>query len=458
MGKQSHPAQPLRHHSCLLRLFALALLFIAARPADPYSVQTHQQLIDLAWAPSIRPLLLKRYPNLTEKQLQVAHAYAYGGCAIQDFGYYPFANGFFSQLTHYVRSGDFVLALIRNAQNADELAFAIGSLSHYIGDTIGHGSAINRSVPLVFPQLRTRYGAVVNYAEDPHAHVRTEFAFDIDQLSKRRFPPPAYTRHVGLEVPNHLLRQSFFEIYGIPLPNLIGRHNAAVRTYRFAVRRFLPDIARAETLLHKKSFPDDPPSADLTQFTNSLLQASTENNWEMYRKSPGFTSHLYAGFIYILPKFGALSMLAIKSPTPVTEALYIHSVNRSVNTFHYLLDHFDTINRYTPNRDLDTGYPMKPGTYRLADETYAKLLAEVCEAPTRAIPLQVKHDILDYYANPDAKIVTKKNPQKWAVVENNLKTLANVPTTGDLDPTFAEDPDDPRNSLEARNDAKSSTN
>ena len=95
-----------------------------AVPAVPYSVQTHQELIDLAWKQSIRPLLLKRFPTLTEAQLQEAHGYAYGGCAIQDFGYYPFGNKFFSDLTHYVRSGDFVVSLLRNANTPDDITAA----------------------------------------------------------------------------------------------------------------------------------------------------------------------------------------------------------------------------------------------------------------------------------------------------------------------------------------------
>src|SRR5713226_2480760 len=173
-----------RSRQSLLKVLALLVLLLTATRGVPYSIQTHEQLIDLAWKQSIRPLLLKRFPTLTEAQVREAHAYAYGGCAIQDFGYYPFGNAFFSDLTHYVRSGDFVLALLRNAHTADELAFAIGSLSHYIGDTVGHSAAINLAVPVEFPKLEQKYGSTINYAQDPHAHVQTEFAFDINQLSK----------------------------------------------------------------------------------------------------------------------------------------------------------------------------------------------------------------------------------------------------------------------------------
>jgi hypothetical protein len=425
---------PTSRRATLLKTTALLALLLAAKPAVPYSVQSHQELIDLAWKQSIRPILLKHYPTLTEAQLHEAHAYAYGGCAIQDFGYYPFGNGFFSNLTHYVRSGDFVVSLLRNAHTADELAFAIGSLSHYIGDTVGHSLAVNLAVPVEFPKLEKKYGTNVNYAENPHAHVQTEFAFDINQLSKRRFAPSAYLKYVGLEVPRDLLRKAFFETYGLNLPDIIGTKETSIRIYRNAVRNFLPNIARAETVLHKKSFPDDTPSPDLDDLRKDLLQASADNNWEAYRKNPGFTSHLYAGFIFILPKVGTLKMLAIKGPTQDTEYLYIKSMNRSIKSMRFVLTHFDQIERYLPNRDLDTGLVVKPGGYPLTDKTYAKLLDMITKHPDKVVPHQLKHDLIAYYADPQAPILTKKDPGQWARVQENLKTLETMKTIGELDP------------------------
>ncbi len=69
-----------------LALALLLCLFLPARPADAYSVLTHEQLIDLTWQSSIVPLLLSRYPTLTPAQIEEARAYAYGGCVIQDIG------------------------------------------------------------------------------------------------------------------------------------------------------------------------------------------------------------------------------------------------------------------------------------------------------------------------------------------------------------------------------------
>lgn len=428
-------------HAALHRFAIFFILLLAAKPAVPYSFQTHELLIDLTWKASIRPLLLARYPNLTEAQLNEAHAYAYGGCAIQDIGYYPFGKGFYSDLMHYVRTGDFVRSLLRNAHTADEMAFAIGALSHYIADNLGHSEAVNLSVPIEFPKLEKKYGPNVNYGEDPHAHVRTEFAFDIDQINKYRMPPSAYLSHVGLFVATGLLRKSFFETYGIDIKPLFVRGQPVVRGYDFAIRSFLPRIAYAETVLHRNSFPHDVPGKPIDKLKASLSQAAFENGWDKYRKRAGIGTYTLAGIIYILPKLGALSCLAIRGPNAKTQEMYVESLNQSIDSLRLALSHFDKIAGYLPNRDLDTGLKIKPGGYRLTDETYARLLADLTSRPKETIPIGLQRDIDNYYADPDAPIATKKNSAKWARIQAQLKVLAAMSTTPDPDPDKDADPD-----------------
>jgi hypothetical protein len=421
-------------HLSLLKVLTLLALILTATPGIPFSVQTHEMIIDLAWKTSIRPVLLNRFPNLTEAQLQEAHAYAYGGSAIQDLGYYPFGNAFFSDLTHYIRSGDFVLSLLRNSQNANDLAFAIGALSHYIGDNIGHGEAVNHAVPIEFPKLERKYGTVVNYSQGPHPHVQTEFAFDINQLSKGRFAPSAYLEHVGLEIPRPLLRTAFYETYGLNLADIVGSKETSLRFYRRGVRHFLPNIARAQTILHKNSFPQDSSSEEFLELKEELLQVAAEENWQQYRKSPGFGSHMYAGFIYIVPKVGALQMLAIKGPTEQTEDLYVSSVHHSYKALRHVMDNFDRIDHFISNRDLDTGIVVKPGGYPLTDRTYAKLLAELTKHPNNPVPIQLKRDIEDFYSDPLSPITTKNDPKQWVKVEADLKIFKTMSTLGQMDP------------------------
>ena len=154
--RSSAPRRSLKSAAVLVFLFIFAV-----QGSKGYSVLTHEAIIDSEWDPVIKPLLLQRFPNAAPEELKEAHAYAYGGAIIQDMGYYPFGNKFFSDLTHYVRSADFVRALIRDSENLNEYAFALGALAHYVADNDGHRLAVNHVVPMLYPKLRRKFGNVV---------------------------------------------------------------------------------------------------------------------------------------------------------------------------------------------------------------------------------------------------------------------------------------------------------
>lgn len=476
--------------SPVLLLLLLLVFFGPAPRAGAYSLLTHEQLIDLTWQRSIVPLLLSRYPTLTPAQLEHARAYAYGGCTIQDIGYYPFGDEFFSDLTHYVRSGDFVVNLFRNAGNADELAFAVGALSHYIGDTVGHAQATNRAVPVEFPKLRAKFGDSVSYAYGEHQHVQTEFAFDINEIAHHRLAPVHYLRHVGLEVPTKQLALAFYQTYGLREDFSDRRSRKInVKGYRFATRAFIPRIAYAVTLLHRRTLlrdvPDDGADPDLQRLQREIAAVAQSNDWEHYRRRPGIGTRSLAALLWVLPKVGPIRLAAVKGPTPATERAYIHSLIQATDALNRVLQRFtpppttrptaaaaaaaDThaepppgrpaparpgaqqdVPRESsdprhplPNRDLDTGSPVKPGGYRLTDSTYAGLLHRLAEQPGQSIPPGIKADILSYYADPASPITTRRNPQQWAVVLRDLATLSGMRTSTEPDPfpTYGSDVD-----------------
>lgn len=416
------------HVSCALVL--LLAMVVDPLPATAYSVLTHEELIDLAWNDSIVPLLLNRYPGTSKAALQEAHAFAYGGSAIQDMGYYPFGKEFFSDLTHYVRSGDFIASLFRNAHNVNELAFAIGALSHYLGDNIGHSECINPATAIEFSKLAREYGESVTYDENPHAHVRTEFAFDIDQLSHHRLAPAEYLRHIGLRVPRRQVEQAFYETYGLHLRQVLGPERPAIRSYRSAVRSFIPRFAHAETVLHGSHFPPDVQDEEFQKF-ESQLQRAPFHAWNGRRHHPGFVTHLLAIVIFLTPRIGAMSDLAIRGPDWQTETWYVRSVNDTMarfrSTLHGLQEQPNTPVTL-PNRDLDTGELVQPGAYRLTDRTYAALLHKLTAEPDDAVPAGIRRDLLNFYSNPDAPIATKKDNAAWKQVEQELATLRQMPT------------------------------
>lgn len=432
----SNKRMPARSQARLWPLISSFLICILILPqCFAYSVLTHQQIIDLAWEPAIKPLLLARYPNTTPEQLRVAQSYAYGGSEIQDAGYYPFGNKLFSNLTHYVRTGDFVSSLIRNARNVNELAFALGALSHFVGDSVGHHDAVNPSTAIAFPKLALQYGHSITYDESPHGHVRTEFAFDIDQLTKQHFAPSAYLNHIGLRVSGDLLERAFYETYGIHLSKVLGnkRRKAAISSYRHSVRSFLPDFAHAEVVIHANDFPSEPDSEEV-QRLHQRLQNADYSGWQNTRKKAGIRTHLLAFLIIIVPKIGPISYLSIKIPTEATEAKYIASINKSLDLYINMLDRLHQAPTETPeailkldNRDLDTGYIVQPGGYPLTDETYARLLALLTAQPSEPCPSGLKHDILAYYSDPNSPIITKKKPKAWQKVQEELAVLQAMP-------------------------------
>ncbi len=407
----------------------LCLLFLC-RPAGAYSLLTHEQLIDLTWQSSIVPLLRSRYPNITPEELEHARSYAYAGSVIQDIGYYPFGDPFVSNLTHYVRSGDFIVFLFRDAKDANQFAFAIGALSHYIGDNIGHSMATNRSVPIEFPKLAAKYGPVVTYGENERAHVQTEFAFDINEIAHHRFAPAHYLRHIGLNVPTQQLAAAFYDTYGLSEDFSKARSRRInVGGFRFAVRSFIPRVAYAVTLLHRSRMPADSMGPELQQLLSEVARVEAENNWDQYRKKAGIGTYTLAGLIFILPKIGPLKLVAIKGPTVSTEEEYVRSVNLSTDALGSAMTRLGTPHQTLPNRDLDTGAPVHPGSYRLTDDTYAKLVHRLVADPNHSVPPGLKGDILNYYADPSAPIHTKKNAKKWAQLQAELQTLKTMPVS-----------------------------
>lgn len=466
------------------------LLFIVSLcgldlPARAYSLLTHEQLIDLTWDNSIVPLLQSQYPSLTPAQLNRARAYAYGGCVIQDIGYYPFGDEFFSNLTHYVRTGDFVVNLFRNAKNANELAFAIGALSHYIGDAEGHALATNRAVPVEFPKLKEKYGPVVNYAEGKTQHVRTEFAFDVNELSHHRMAPFRYQKHIGLAVPVKQLGLAYYQTYGLTRGfSRRGEQHINIGGYRFAVRAFIPRIARAISILRRQVEPADPSTPETTELRNEVAAVAAENQWDKYRGHAGIGMYSLAALIFILPKIGPLRMAAVKGPTVDTESEYVHSVSVSTGALRHILARFTPpSNRRTPggqaasaetharaaggaiagsrslnphlddprdvrhplkNRDLDTGNVVKPSGYPLTDSTYAELLHLLVSGSGRTIPPGIKQDVQAYYSNLELPFITKKDPERWKQVLADLEKLKGMPTSPEVNPfpTYGDDEQD----------------
>src|SRR6201981_1812666 len=399
------------------------LLLASSGTLQAFSVLTHEAIIDSAWKDSIRPLLLQRYPNATKEELKDAHAYAYGGSIIQDMGYYPFGSHLFSDLTHYIRTGDFVETLIRDSKDLNEYAFALGALAHYAADNNGHRIAVNRSVPILYPKLRKKYGDVVTYDENPAAHLKTEFGFDVLQVAKGHYAPDAYHDYIGFEVAQPLLERAFEETYSIELKSIFTNYDLAVATYRYTVSGLIPKTTKVAWDLKKDDIQRATPGITEQKFLYHLSRASYAKNWKEKYQEPGFGTKVLAFFIRIIPKIGPFRTLSFRTPTPQTEKMFEASFNETIVNYGKLLEQQGNNHLDLLNDNFDTGSVTGPGQYPLADKTYAKLLEELAKNHFAQVSPELRSATLSSYSDLNAPFSNKKNKKEWAQVVRNLDEL-----------------------------------
>jgi hypothetical protein len=407
-------------------IVALALSLGWPSEAAAYAVLAHEAIIDSAWDTSMRPLLLKRFPGATADQLKEAHGYAYGGAIIQDMGYYPHGNFFFSDLTHYVRSGDFVLALLRDSQDLDGYAFALGALAHYAADNDGHPIGTNRAVPLLYPKLQKKYGDSVTYEDDPLAHVKTEFGFDVLEIAQGRYAPDNYHDFIGFGVSVPLLEQAFQETYGLDLKSVLTDEDKVLGSYRHDVSQLLPKATRIAWSLKKDDIMKDQPGITRKKFLYNLSRASYQKNWGKQYQPPTFGERFLAFLVRILPKIGPLKVLQLKTPTPAAEKLFEASFNATLDRYRQLLSQAGAGQPDLPNENFDTGEITGPGKYKLTDETQAKLLDALTKQKFIGASPEIRAELLEYFGHPDASYAMKRKPKDWAKVQAELEELKNA--------------------------------
>jgi hypothetical protein len=414
-------------HPQLARAAALLLLLLlTGGSVFAYSVLTHEEIVDLLWTTNIRPMVLERYPDLTKEQIKEAHAYAYGGSVIQDLGYYPFGSKEFSELVHYVRSGDFVLELLRQSKDADEYAFALGALSHYTADIDGH-PAVNQAVAIEYPKLRKRFGFSVRYAQDTGAHLKTEFGFDTLQVAKNRYASDQFHDFIGFEVAAPLLERTFPVVYGVDLKDVLPHEGLAVGSYRYAVSNLIPKMTQVALRVHKKELMRETPDFARRKFLYHLSRADYERNWGKSYEKPGFGVRFVAVLLRFVPKVGPFKGLGFNNPTPQTEDLYIKSINATVDHYRVLLEQTRAGKLELLNYDLDSGQLAAAAEYSLTDETYANLLDRLAKNKFDETSPELRSNVLAFYSDLSLPIATRKDPARWQEVLTDLSQLKDAP-------------------------------
>jgi hypothetical protein len=408
----------------ILRLgCGLVLALLLSRLAAGYSVLTHEALVDAMWDVELKAILLARFPNATPEELKKAHGFAYGGAIIQDMGYYPHGSSQFSDLTHYVRTGDFIVALIAESKNLNELAFALGAMSHYMGDLDGHRFATNVGEPMLYPDLRKKYGDFITYEQNRAAHLKTEFGFDVLEVAEGNFAPQAYHDFIGFYVSRTVLEKGFHDTYGLDLQDVFNDFDRAVESYRRDVSKTIPMATRVAWAQRQNDIRKSQPGMTRRRFVYVMSRSSYERNWGKQYDRPTAGDRILAFLLRLLPPIGPLKDLRFKMPTPPVERLFMESFTRATGQYRTVLEQAQGRTFQLDNRNYDVGVVTPPGTYFLEDNIQAYWLNKLAEKNFTTVTPEIKKELLAYYGNLEAPIATKKHKKQWKEILVELQAL-----------------------------------
>jgi len=402
------------------------LVVLSRRPALAFSVLAHQAVVDAAWTSSIVPDLRRRFPGATADDLDRARAFAYGGAHVADLGYFPFGSRLFTDLVHYVRTGDFVASLLRQAGTIDERAFALGALSHWVTDDVGHPQATNRVVPMLYPKLRARYGDVITYADDHRSHAETEFRFDVLQLSRSKQSPDLFRHAIEFQVATPLLDRAFRETYGLGLDDVFASTDVAITTYRWAFREVIQEATGIAWQLYRADATRVDPTATAETFVGRLSRADFEHEFGDAYRQAGYFARFAAWVVKLVPKVGPLKGLPYQPLPPAARERFTTTFDRAVVRFRDAVAAASRGAEAPPDENLDTGRPSRGGDYPPADTAYTELVEKLAAHDDAATPAALRVDLDRHYA---AAWAARRDPsdEAWWRADRALARIRSAP-------------------------------
>lgn len=395
-----------------IRLLLICLVMLCStQRSRAFAILAHEAIIDAEWEKCLKPALLAKYPSTTPEGLKKAHAYAYGGCLMPDMGYMPFGDQYFTNLVHYVRTGDFVSELINEAKNVNQYAFALGALSHYMADEYGHSIATNKTVPVVYPNLQKEFGNTITYGDDHSSHSRIEFAYDVLQTAQGHYATIAYHDFIGFEIDSALLANAFMKIYGEDLNVVFPNYSSTVSTFRWGVRDLVPALIRQAWRLKKAEIKKNDHTASRSTFRYRMSRRQFNKEFGSDYIRPSFKARAIAFIIAILPKIGPLKKLKFKDPGPEGEKLF----NAGIDS---ILVHYTAAVELAANKkaklkdiDYDTGKPTALNEYKLTDDTYKQWLESLQKQNFINADDALKQNLAKFYGKADTVGLNKFAPQ-----------------------------------------------
>jgi hypothetical protein len=387
-----------------------------------YSVLTHEAIVDANWSTVFVPFLKQKFPQATEGDLKTAHAFAYGGCVVPDLGYYPFGSKLFTNLIHYVRSGDFIENLFEEASNINEYGFALGVLCHYYADKYGHSIGVNPVVPMIYSEMKAKFGDTVTYADDKISHLRTEFSIDVLQTARGNYAPQAYHDFVGFQVSKELIERAFLKTYGLDANELFGNFDRAIGSFRWSVKELIPSATRAAWKTKRKEIRDLNSSVRKRSYVYTIRRQKyyKEFGKERDKAKPG--ESVLAFLIRIAPKWGPLKILKFRIPGEEAEKIFLKSFDETVVNYRHEVMGATMGHIELSNVDWDTGKKTMQGEYSLADKTYSDWVIKLKEKKFETITSPMKKNILTFYKNSSR---SGMDEEQWKQTSAALEELRN---------------------------------
>lgn len=410
----------------LIKYLFILLVLVIFKPqkSSAYSILTHEAIIDASWDKSLKPLLKKKFPNSTDEDLKVARSYAYGGTLMTDVGYSPFGSHHFTNLVHYVRSGDFVESLLNEAQNVYEYAYALGALCHYMADRYGHSLGTNVVVPMLYPKVRDEYGDVVTYEQNHAAHSRVEIAFDVLQLARGNYASQAFHDFIGFNVSVPVLERAFFKTYGQNIHDYFPNIDKSINNFRWAVNSLMPTVTRAAWVLKKDDIKNLQPGITARKFKYRLRRKQYNMEYSGERDKPKFKERVIAFILTIMPKIGPFKAYRFKPVGPEGEKQFIKSFETVIQHYDEAVVKLGTADKIElPNVDFDTGKLTEIGEYELTDQAYEDLVLKLDNNKFNYLSRPLKQNILSFYSKADTAALAKKDETMWKKTSEALQHL-----------------------------------
>jgi len=409
-----------------LFLFILAICIVPLR-VKAYGILTHEAVVDASWEKSIKPLLKSRFPGTTDADLLIAHSYAYGGSLMADIGYSPYGSVYFTNLVHYVRSGDYVSNLISESQNLNEFAFALGAMCHYMADRYGHSIGTNLVVPMVYPKIEKKFGKVVTYEEDHISHSRVEIAFDVLQIARGNYASQAYHDFIGFNVAKPVLERAFMKTYGEDLNDVFGNLDKSINNFRWAVNSLMPVVTRSAWELKKNEIKKSTPGITSRKFNYRMHRKKYYAEFGSDLDKPKFKERLIAFFLRIVPKVGPFRIFRFKEVDQKGEKQFIKSFDTVLARYATALTQLDYKIPKLPNIDFDTGNETVYGEYELTDKTYDDLIDHLDQNKFTDMTAPLKKNIISFYSKADTTTLAKYDPSGWKKTSTTLKKIEITP-------------------------------